>query len=292
MGREDEDEDADADADENSADEDGDAADGDGKRRQQKKKSWRRPDTIAFQYCAAVLDQMGSEEATRDALHRLVSHMWTSNALTYLSAAHARALVARLQEVPAALPAPFFTCFGLVCCAMVTSSQVVSAPTRAEHDALCDETWAHCCAGLALAEEGTDEATPTARSIRSPSSSTTRRATPARRGRLLAARDALQRAASAPKATAVPSRPPPLMAVSRAIDGLSSPSRAASSRAASTRRTRRLDRTRRDGTGRGGRARRGADGRVGVGRRARRVGAARRHLHTKRAWRRERRRGE
>ena len=58
--------------------------------------------------------------------------MWMSNALTYMTAANARTLIARLQAMPDHL-GPEYACSSCLCCAMVSSQQQLSAALTHAH---------------------------------------------------------------------------------------------------------------------------------------------------------------
>ena len=173
-----------------------------------RRKNWKGPDMLAFRYFdwSATL---GEQERRQDALHRVIIHMWSSNALCYIQPVDARKLVERLSRLPSSL-SPFYVCHAACSRAMVCVQQAASNPSARE--ALCEETLAHCAVGLELSSAA--RACPEHKYL-----SLGRllhyyaAVAEARRHRLLAARAAVKRAESVPKA----STPWP---ITRAVDGL------------------------------------------------------------------------
>ena len=67
--------------------------------KRKKKRTWPKPDLAAFDLFDKLAELADDRERQAYALHRLIFHAWASNALTYMSAENARALLERLQVV-------------------------------------------------------------------------------------------------------------------------------------------------------------------------------------------------
>ena len=115
-----------------------------------KKKKWRKPDQMSFEMMD-VFDQLEGEALQREALHRLVPRMWMAITMAAFPPEEAKKFIARLQDVPESLKTdPFIVAMAELACAMVASSQYLSAHVHsAEAKELNKAARGHCEAALA-----------------------------------------------------------------------------------------------------------------------------------------------
>jgi hypothetical protein len=96
-----------------------------------------------------LFDGLESAQRQREALHRMVYHLWVTNGLSFMPREDAVALVQRLEVLPPPLEADLFLLStSKLCCAMVWGQQAMSATSANEHSEANEASLRYALMGL------------------------------------------------------------------------------------------------------------------------------------------------